>query len=249
MTETLGLTVGELTFAVAAVFFAGLIRGFTGFALSAVIVAALVTMIAPVELIPICMVLELSSSVLLLRGGIRDADKAMALRLQGGAMVGTPLGLWLTNTVAPDLSRGVALGLVLGLSAAQLLRVRLPVSSAPFPTIATGMLSGFVSGLANIGGMIVALYTLSLGISPRQMRGTLILIIFLGGTLSIFWQSLFGMFTATALSRAAFLTVPTLLGVLLGRHFFSPDYERFYRPAVLGLLIALALVNLVRLVL
>ncbi|MDQ2090501.1 sulfite exporter TauE/SafE family protein [Marimonas arenosa] len=240
------LTPGQLAFAAVTVFFAGLVRGFTGFALSALIMATLVILIPPVELIPICLLLELASSLLLLRGGLGDADRKMALRLQTGALIGVPLGLWLTTSLPPDLSRRIALLLILGLAAAQLLRLRLPVSPAALPTVATGIFSGFVTGLASIGGMVIALYTLALNIPPRRIRGTLILIIFLGGTLGLVWQSLFGMLTATALTRATLLFLPTMAGVALGRRLFTPRWERYHRPFSLSLLIALALASLVR---
>ena len=246
MTAAAALTAPELAFAIAAVFLAGMVRGFSGFALSAMIMVSLVGLIPPVELLPVCVVLELSASALLLRGGWGDADRRMALLLQSGALLGTPLGLWLTNTISPDLSRRIALALILVLAASQLLRLRLPLSRAALPTMATGLFSGLVTGLASVGGMVIALYTLALGASPRQMRGTLILIIFIGGLLQIFWQSLFGMFTATSLTRAAILIAPALAGVLIGRRLFTPAWEGYYRPFSLWLLISLAAINLAR---
>ncbi|MEZ5715820.1 MAG: sulfite exporter TauE/SafE family protein [Paracoccaceae bacterium] len=246
MIAAAALSPAQLAFAAAAVFLAGVVRGFTGFALSALIMAALVALIPPVQLIPVCMLLELAASALLIKGGLGDADRTMALRLQTGALLGVPLGLWLTTTLPPDLSRRIALLLVLGLAGAQLLRLRLPVSRAALPTVATGIFSGLVTGLASIGGMVIALYALALSIPPRQMRGTLILIIFIGGALGLMWQTAFGMLTTTALARAALLAPPALAGVLIGRRLFTPAYERYYRPLTLTLLIALALFNLAR---
>lgn len=50
-----------------AVFAAGMVRGFAGFALSALVMASIALIIPPVELIAVCWVLEMSASLLLVR--------------------------------------------------------------------------------------------------------------------------------------------------------------------------------------
>jgi uncharacterized protein len=243
------LTASELAFALIAVFVAGMVRGFAGFALSALVMASLASMIPPVELIPVCTMLELASAMLLLRGGFGEANKRMAFTLQAGALIGVPTGLYLTKTLDPELSKIIALCLVVTLALLQLARVRLPVSPSPVATFVTGITSGFVTGLASIGGMVIALYTLALQMPPKNMRGSLILIIFIGGTLTFLWQILYGMITELALTRFAIFALPMLAGVLIGRANFKPEYERFYRPFCLTLLIGLGAAGLLRTVL
>ena len=114
------------------------------------------------------------------------------------------------------------------------------------PTFITGIFSGFVTGLASIGGLVIALYTLALQMPPKNMRGTLIVIIFIGGALTFLWQLLYGMITPLALTRFAAFAPPMLAGVLLGRAFFKPEYERHYRPFCLTLLIGLAIFGLLK---
>ncbi len=240
------LSAPELAFALIAVFMAGVVRGFAGFALSALIMASLASMIPPIELIPVCTMLELASAAILLKGGFTEANKRMALTLQAGALIGVPTGLYLTTTIDPDLSKLVALGLVVGLALLQLAKVRLPLTASPVPTFVTGIFSGFVTGLASIGGMVIALYTLALQMPPKNMRGSLILIIFIGGSLTFLWQLLYGMITALAFTRFAIFAVPMLAGVFLGRAYFRPEYERYYRPFCLTLLIGLGLFGLLR---
>ncbi|MEM6465857.1 MAG: sulfite exporter TauE/SafE family protein, partial [Pseudomonadota bacterium] len=62
MIEAFGLTPGELTFAVIVAFCAGMVRGFSGFALSAMIMAVLVLILPPLELLAICWCLEVAAS-------------------------------------------------------------------------------------------------------------------------------------------------------------------------------------------
>lgn len=246
MTELLDLTSAQLAFALVAVFVAGVVRGFAGFALSALTMAALASTIPPVELIPICTMLELASAALLMRGGFSEANKRMAITLQSGALIGVPSGLYLTTTIDPELSKIIALCLIVTLALLQLARVRLPLTTSPVPTFITGIFSGFVTGLASIGGLVIALYTLALQMPPKNMRGTLIVIIFIGGALTFLWQLLYGMITPLALTRFAAFAPPMLAGVLLGRTFFKPEYERHYRPFCLTLLIGLAVLGLLK---
>jgi hypothetical protein len=53
--------------------------------------------------------------------------------------------------------------------------------------------------------------------------------------------------TLTGLARAAVLMAPMLAGVGLGRALFRPDWQRYYRPVCLTLLIGLAGLGLIRL--
>jgi hypothetical protein len=246
MIEAVALTPSELTIAVFTVFLAGIVRGFSGFALSALIMASLVLILPPVHLIPICTLLELSASAMLVRGGYADADKKLVLGLQSGALIGVPVGLYMTTTLDPVTSRTLALGLILVLATLQLARVRLPADGAMATTFVTGIISGFATGIASIGGMVIALYTLARSMPAKAVRGSLILVILIGGSLSVIYQTAFGMMNGTAALRALVLVLPTLAGVYLGRAMFTPKYESYYRPFCLTLLMGLALLGLVR---
>ena len=63
------LTGREFLILTVIVIVAGIVRGFSGFALSAVVMASAVIILPPVQLIPICWWLEMTASVLMARGG------------------------------------------------------------------------------------------------------------------------------------------------------------------------------------
>ena len=247
MPALLALSPAVLTVALVVAFLAGVVRGFTGFALSAVIIAALALAIPPIELLPVCLILELAASLMLLRGSFGAADRGVVLGLQGGSVLGLPIGLALTGWFLPETSKLTALGLVLGLATLQLARVRLPLLATRGGTWGTGLAAGVVGGLAGVGGMVIALYTLARQMPPAVMRGTMILNILVGCCISIAWQSVFGVMTPTGMARAAALMAPMLAGVGIGRSLFRPDWQRFYRPVCLTLLIGLAAAGLIRL--
>ena len=80
METLLGLTnLSQLEFwiCLVVIFLAGMVRGFSGFALSALVMAALVVILPPIELIVVCWFLEMSASLLMVRDGVRQWDRAV----------------------------------------------------------------------------------------------------------------------------------------------------------------------------
>ncbi len=246
MLAALGLTFSAFGWLVAIVLLAGLVRGFSGFALSAIVMALGVAFLPPVELIPFLWIQEMTASLLMARGGWRDADKMQTGLLLIGAWLGWPIGLYFTTTLPVEQSGQAALVIILALAALQLSRVRIPGLGTRPGTAIAGLVSGIISGLANVGGMVVALYTLALDTPARIIRGTLITYLFLGSLGSLVVQLSYGVMDSVAITRGLAFAPITLLGVWLGAKLFSAKWEPYYRPLCLGLLMVLAAGSLVR---
>ena len=73
------------------IFAAGLVRGFAGFALSAIVMASAASFIPPILLIPILWFQEMAASLLMARGGWQDADRPRTVLLVIGNWLGWPL--------------------------------------------------------------------------------------------------------------------------------------------------------------
>jgi len=245
-TSATGLTPANFTTLALICFAAGLVRGFSGFALSAILMATAVVILPPVELIPMAWWLEMSASLIMLRGGWRDADKTVVIGLVLGSAVGIPLGLALTTTLPVETSKLVALALVITLSATQLARIRLRFLATKPGLYGSGLLAGIVTGLAGIGGMVVALYVLAQNTPARKMRAALVLFLFFGSVTSMIALLSFGVMDQRAITRGLTFAAPTIAGVLLGQRLFTPRFEPFYRPFCLSLLIALAAFGVLR---
>lgn len=246
MQEFVALSGGSLGFLVVTVLVAGVVRGFTGFAASAVVMVLGTLILAPIDLLPICLLLELAASVFLVRGGIAHADYRLTIPLIGFAFLALPVGLYLTRMMDPDLSRMVTLVLVAGLAALQLARVSLPVGRGLASAALVGSLGGLVQGVAAVGGLVQALYILALRMQPRTMRDTMILGVMFSGAMGLFWQIVMGIMTGQALMRVVLVLPPFLAGLWLGRRYFTPENERFYRPISLTVLIALSCAGILR---
>ena len=245
--DLVDLTATQFWICVVVIFLAGMVRGFSGFALSALVMASLALMIPPVELIAVCWFLEMSASILMVRGGFREADMKVVFGLVIGSAVGSPVGLYLTNTLPVETSKAIALIVVLVLAAAQLLKLR-PAFLATTPGLyLSGLLAGIATGLASVGGMIVALYVLARDAPARMMRASLVMFLFVGSLISFVYLSLYGMMISAVVARGLIFAAPCMIGVLAGKALFMPRLEGYYKPFCLALLIFLAAIGLVRL--
>ena len=249
LTSYTGLSGPDILTVSAICFAAGVVRGFTGFALSALIMAAAALIIAPVELIPMMWWLEITASLLMVRGGWADADRRIALILIIGSAIGTPFGLWLTLSVSPDVSRLLALAIIIALAVMQLAKIRIPALATTTGTGVSGILAGIATGLAGVGGMVVALYVLAQELPARVMRATLVLFLFGSSLASFAIHTTMGTMTWEALYRGLTFALPVALGVIAGKLLFTPRFETYYKPACLFLLIGLAVSGIFRLML
>ena len=247
MTPYLALTSSEIVFLSVVCLLAGITRGFTGFGQSAVAMAAAAVILPPVVLIPILWWLEIAASIVMVKGGWKDADKSITLTLWLGSTIGLPLGLFLTTTLPLETSTLIALLGILTLAALQLGKFKLPFLQNRLGLVATGVLAGVMSGLAHIGGMVIALVTLGSDKSPRQIRASLTVYLVLGAASGFVFQSAFSMMDSLAIKRGLFFAIPSTLGVLIGARLFNPKFEPYYRPICLFLVMGLAIFGLIKL--
>ncbi|MEM9630005.1 MAG: sulfite exporter TauE/SafE family protein [Pseudomonadota bacterium] len=241
-----GLSLPYLMVTTGMVFVAGAVRGFAGFGLSAVLMASIVVFIPPVELIPICFLLEAAASIAMFKGGLRDADHKTAFTLAICSAIGVPIGLSATTSIPTDFSKLVALFLVLTLTLLQLLKVKVRPFSSPFALPVTGLAAGIVTGLASIGGMVIALYVLASAQNARKMRGSLVLFLFCGMVTSLATLLMFDVLDEKAIQRGLIFVPVVLAGVLVGSRLFSRSLEQTYKRACLSLLTVLACIGLIR---
>jgi uncharacterized membrane protein YfcA len=151
--------------------------------------------------------------------------------------------------IATELSKLLALGVIIALAALQLARVRIPFSVRNWGLYGSGWVAGVVSGVAGVGGMVVALFILSQKAQPRQMRASLVLFLFLSSVTTIISLWYFGVMDQVAIKRGLVMALPAGLGVVLGKLLFMPKWEYLYKPFCLTLLIVLAITGIIRVIL
>ena len=240
-----GLPPTDLLIVVTAVFIAGLIRGFAGFGLSAVVMASAAVIIPPIELIPMCFLLEGAASLAMFRGGMAHANMKIVWGLVLCSAIGLPLGLLATTSVDVETSRNLALSLILALTLAQFLRLRPAFLSTPKGLYISGLTAGIATGLASVGGMVIALYVLAGDTKPKQMRASLVMFLCISMVTSLVWLIVYDVMNMQAVWRGVIMAPVVLLGVFAGTWLFRPSYEHLYRAACLTLLVVLSATGLI----
>ena len=103
------------------------------------------------------------------------------------------------------------------------------------------------TGLASIGGMIVATYVLASQNSARRMRASIIVYILLNSITTFIFLIIFDVMDQKAFLRGILLAIPSSIGVVLGSILFIQKLEKYYRPITLGLMMIFATIGLFRL--
>jgi len=133
------------------------------------------------------------------------------------------------------------------LAVLQLLRVRATLLATQPGLYLSGMVAGVATGLASVGGMVVALYVLARDAPAKAMRGSLVMYLFMTTFMSAIYLALYGMINETAVLRGLVFSIPCLVGVFVGKALFVPRFEGYYKPLCLLLLAGLAISGLSRL--
>jgi uncharacterized membrane protein YfcA len=244
--QATALTQSEFLILIGLAILAGIVRGFSGFALSAMVMATAVIILPPIELIPMLWWLEMSASILMLKNGWDGADKTMTYALVIGATIGWPIGLALTIAISVAASKTIALAVIALLAVTLLAKIRMPFLATKPGLYGSGVLSGIVSGVAGVGGMVVAVYVLAADAPAKVMRASLVLYLFLSAGISMVVLTVFGVMDTSGIARGLFFAIPTMFGVFLGQQLFTERLAPYYRPFCLILLIGLAMLGLIR---
>jgi uncharacterized membrane protein YfcA len=238
--------VGYLAWGAAVALFAGIVRGFAGFGLSAFIVAGMSLLLSPQQIVPPAMMLEILASLSLLRSIWRDVAWHWIVPLLAGYAVAVPLGVWCLAVLPEAPLRGVVSTIIL----AATLMLRFGWHPHWHDTIAlrlgTGLGSGFLSGLSSIGGMFAATMLFTTTLAATTLRATLIMLFFVSAWYGLAWAERQGLVTEATALWAAWLLVPMLIGIAIGHRFFARTAERQFRRAILNVLATVAALGLAR---
>ncbi|MCK0715179.1 sulfite exporter TauE/SafE family protein [Chromohalobacter sarecensis] len=229
---------------------AGMVRGYCGFGFAMLMALGLMLFMAPIQAVPLALVLDLVASMGLWRRALRHADWPCLRYLLLGMAVTTLIGVWLLASVPASPMR-IVVALLAMSGAVALLCQRETTSAAPTThhpgvTLGAGGLSGLCMTLASAGGPPLMLYLLYRRMPPLVMRATAIVFFAASSSASLLGLSLAGALHASTWHWAAWLLLPALLGNALGQWRFERTPPRSLKTSVAPLLIGLSLWVLIR---
>lgn len=236
------------------VFAAGVVRGLSGFGFSAVCVAGLSLFVPPAQVVPPVFILEVFASISMLRGALRHVDWRWLSWLVLGNVICIPIGVALL-AVVPETPLRLLIGSLL-LVAAALLRsgVRFALQPTAGVRLATGLVSGFVGGVAAIGGIVVALLLSTAQMPAAAMRATMVILLLLVDLYALAWAGIVSvgvdggapLLSTDTLRTALWMTPAMLVGIWLGSRAFAVMSAQQFRRHVLNLLVLIASVSVLR---
>lgn len=216
---------------------AGFTRGFSGFGSAMILAPGLSLLFNPQQVVATVILLEITAGIGLVPEATKKIHWQEVLPLVLGAMVMVPVGVQFLALLEPQLMRRIIGGLILGF-VLLLMSGKTHYHQAHLAlTSIVGALSGFLTGLAGIGGPPVVLYEMSGDNAAAANRANLI--VFFAFTqfvaLLFYWAS--GILTLAVLQLFARFVPSFILGLLLGRFCFKRVDERLFRWFVYGLLL------------
>ncbi len=241
-----GLAWGGIAIGAAAFFLAGFARGYAGFGLSAIIVAALTLFLPPAEVVPIAILLEVTASVLQAPGIWRRIDWRTLVLLLVGAAVGNPVGVAGLIWLSADTARIIIASIIAVASLLMLCGIKAHRASGTVGSIGAGFVSGVANGLSALGGLPIALLLVARNDGPAVMRATMIAYFFLLDTYAGGLFASQGLMTGDVIGRYAIGLPLALAGLFIGGRLFSKSTPKSFRKIVLGLLIALSVIGLIK---
>jgi uncharacterized protein len=223
---------------------AGLVRGFSGFGLSAVLVASGAFFVAPRSLIPSAQALEVIASIWMIPSIWRDVNWKWLRPLALAYGFAIPLGVMALAYAPADVLRlgGCALLLVASLCLLFNARPKLPDG---FPLrFGTGLVAGFMAGASSLGGMVASVMLFAVSIPAKNLRATLIVLFFGSALYSLSWGTWHGIVTKATFVQSAWLAIPMLIGIAIGSRGFHLVSEAQFRKTVLAVLAVLSIAGI-----
>lgn len=223
---------------------AGFTRGFSGFGSGLILAPALSLLFNPQQVVATVVLLEMTAGAGLVPEALQKTKWAEVLPLVLSAVVMVPIGAHFLALLEPTLLRRIIGGLILAFvlllvtGKSRYTQPRLSFTSG------IGALSGFLTGLAGIGGPPIVLYQMS-GTNPAAANRANFIVFFALTqlmALGAYWAS--GMVSGAVWTLFISLMPAFVVGLLIGRLCFKRVNEVLFRRFVVGLLLTVALLAL-----
>ena len=235
-----------LAAAIAIVFLAAIVRGYSGFGFSLLAITALSLLYAPATIIPSIFLLEIAASIHLLPSLWRDIHWRSLIPLVIGTSIGTPIGLMFLTSV-PAAPMQIALG-VFVFAVTCLLWIGFTLKTMPGNTVSAsaGLAAGITNGAFGIGGPPVILFYFASPAGNIVGRATLVAYFLLTDAIGLIFLSRENLVTIDALLRTLTFLPALIAGVWLGARSFKNADSVIFRQWVLALLGLLATITSVK---
>ena len=236
-----GLTLALLA---AAGLIAGLSRGFSGFGAALIFVPLAGALVGPKLAGPILVIVDGVMALPLIPAALKLGHRRDVGLMVMGALIGIPTGTLILKSFAPLTLRWLIVGLAAAMLAFLLTGWRYRGQPHPAATVATGAVSGLMSGIAQIGGPPVVSYWLGMEAPPTVLRANIILFFAAGNLISLASYLWGGLLNPMVVWLAAIAGPMYGIGIYFGSRMFGLASPAVFRNASLALIAAAVLLSL-----
>ncbi len=225
----------------------GVIRGYSGFGFAMICVITFSFIYPPSVITPLILCLEIPVSTWLFLKIRKLVDWSSLKILFISSMVTIPIGSFALTSAPVNLLRIFLSLTVLLLCFGLLIKKQTTRTTGTATTFGVGMLSGFLTGIAAIGGPPVILFYLSSNRSVSISRASMIaffLVVDCMALVSCLW---YGLLDSQIIILSAKMLIPLSAGIWLGNYLFGKflNEEKFKGQAIV-LLMILAFISLIK---
>lgn len=229
MTWTLGL-----------VFFAAaIIRGYTGFGLSAILITIVTYWMPAHDLVPVLILLEITSSLLFYKSVSLQVDWKKIGLIFIGCAISTPLALQLLMILPTLVTHLIIATLVLLATVILLYNSKATIKPSNVIWVVTGLIMGIFAGLGSIGALAGMVMLLMTAMGAAKARATIIVLSFITSVYSALFFAYNGMMPATVFNQWLYTLIPLVPGLYIG-HLLFKHYQKSFRTITLALLAVLS---------
>ena len=220
---------------------AGMVRGFAGFGAAMIMTPIFSALYGPAVGVALCLLLEIAVALPVVPGVVRLVDWRRIGLLLVAAALGVPVGNLVLTQVAPEPMRWAISAIVLGAVALLASGWRFSGRPRPATTLAAGVTSGFLNGLAGMAGPPIAFYYLAGDETVTRVRANLTTYFVFVDLVAIAAFAVRDLVDWDTLVLGLFLAPAVMLGGVLGARLFPLASEGFYRRLALALLAGVAI--------
>ena len=220
---------------------AGMVRGFAGFGAAMVMTPIFSALYGPAVGVALCLMLEIAVALPVVPGVLGLVDWRRIGLMLVAAAVGVPFGNLVLTWAEPEPMRWAISAIVLGAVALLASGWRYKGKPRPATTLAAGVSSGFLNGLAGMAGPPIAFYYLAGQDNAAHVRANLTTYFVFVDLVAIATFASRSLVDWNTVVLALFLAPAVMLGGVLGAKLFPLASENFYRRLALALLVGVAI--------
>jgi len=239
-----GYPAGVLVFLTVCSFVAGAVRGFSGFGSAFIFMPLASAVVGPKVAAAVILLIDLVTAAPMIPEGWRLGDKRDVGTMALGLPIGIPIGAWALTHSDPLLVRWFLVATIIPMLALLMSGWRYRGHPTPALTVVVGAMSGFLSGITQMGAPPIILYWLGSSNKASVVRANVVLLFAVSTVLTTGTYGYSGLLSWSLVGLVV-LTGPAYgLGVWLGARMFRLASERTFRRLCYALIALAALVGM-----